>query len=346
LIQVLVIPEVYDTGSPTACAYLRLVLPLTIRSSNSAIDIRFVSLERLHSLQGDVIIAQRVSVKTQADIDTILTYRARTGAKLIYDIDDDLLALGEDHPEKDSYAALVGIVRQMLLAADQTWVSTHVLAERYQHLSEKIVVLPNRLDPRIWKARRIEHCSDKPIRFIYAGTPSHQLDYEQLIAPSFQKLRLEFGRNVELQLIGLRKNSEAEGTFETTLPSGVAGSYPAFASWIQTISEIDIGLAPLVDTYFNRAKSNIKWLEYSALGVASILTDNEAYRGRNERSNLPAMLVEPSVDAFHDAMRHLVVDRRRTVELGEAAHRVVSSSLSDTSDNQHRHSLIESIVSE
>ena len=37
--------------------------------------------------------------------------------------------------------------------------------------------------------------------------------------------------------------------------------------------DMDIGVAPLRDNTFNRAKSNLRWLEYSALGIPSVMSD-------------------------------------------------------------------------
>jgi glycosyltransferase involved in cell wall biosynthesis len=40
---------------------------------------------------------------------------------------------------------------------------------------------------------------------------------------------------------------------------------------------IDIAIAPLIDTKFNRSKSNIKWLESSMLEIPMVLSDIPPY---------------------------------------------------------------------
>ena len=40
----------------------------------------------------------------------------------------------------------------------------------------------------------------------------------------------------------------------------------------------DVGLAPLADTRFNSAKSDIKLLDYLALGILPVVQDSAAYR--------------------------------------------------------------------
>ena len=45
----------------------------------------------------------------------------------------------------------------------------------------------------------------------------------------------------------------------------------------QLISQVDINLAPLVDSIFNRAKSEIKWLEAAMVKVPTIASDIGAF---------------------------------------------------------------------
>ena len=79
--------------------------------------------------------------------------------------------------------------------------------------------------------------------------------------------------------------------------------YPLFVGWLREQRPCwHIGLAPLRDTEFNRYKSELKWLEYTALGLAVVASDRAAYaavqdgvRGRLVADN-PAAWAEAIVE--------------------------------------------------
>jgi hypothetical protein len=93
-----------------------------------------------------------------------------------------------------------------------------------------------------------------------------------------------------------------------------AAEYPALLSRLG----IDIGLAPLHDTTFNRAKSDIKYLEYSAIGAVTIASPVAPYLSsiRKERG----MLVRPNnMDGWSRAINVAVGDPHLRQRLGAAA---------------------------
>jgi hypothetical protein len=68
-----------------------------------------------------------------------------------------------------------------------------------------------------------------------------------------------------------------------------------------------IGLAPLRDTSANRAKTNNKYREYGACGIAGIYSDLPPYRGSVEPM-ITGLMVEPSGDAWLSAITRLAVE--------------------------------------
>ena len=54
-------------------------------------------------------------------------------------------------------------------------------------------------------------------------------------------------------------------------------SMHTFYDWLAKNSNWDIGIIPLTDTQFNRCKSELKYIEFSALGIPVIASDMNVY---------------------------------------------------------------------
>jgi len=92
--------------------------------------------------------------------------------------------------------------------------------------------------------------------------------------------------------------------------------YAAYARALKNLAP-DIGLAPLEDTPFNRCKSAVKWLEYSALGAAGVYADLAPYAPvRHGETGLKAG-ADP--DLWEDALMRLVADKTLRRDMGERA---------------------------
>ena len=87
---------------------------------------------------------------------------------------------------------------------------------------------------------------------------------------------------------------------------------PEITPWVSLdrypheVAKFDIGLAPLNNTVFNRAKSWLKMLEYAALGVPCIGADVGEYRELNAQYGI-GLLAGPS--EWHSVLDRLIKDR-------------------------------------
>lgn len=73
----------------------------------------------------------------------------------------------------------------------------------------------------------------------------------------------------------------------------------------------DIGLVPLLDEDFNQiGKSDLKFLEYTAIGAATVASNVGQYRHTISNKNT-GMLVENTDDDWYEAIQYLADDKRR-----------------------------------
>ncbi len=105
----------------------------------------------------------------------------------------------------------------------------------------------------------------RQLKLIYAsGTYSHKQDFEMIESVVYELL-CQY-THVHLSILGAAQVSERI----LALPN--VSNYPLleYSAMLKFISEHDVMLMPLVDNIFNRAKSSVKFVEASAVGVATI----------------------------------------------------------------------------
>lgn len=192
------------------------------------------------------------------------------GGMTVFDTDDDYWTL---HPENPVYAfwdadKLRGM-KQIVHATKLVTTTTPELVEVLKPMNKNVRMLPNMLPDRYWPQSRKPTNTGEPLVIGWAGSPGHQPDV-RMIGPALVQILDEFP-HVELHLAGARPGwipphprvREVE-TVELDQYAGI-------------LSGFDIGIAPLVDNKFNRGKSDLKFLEYSRVGMPCVLSRVSPY---------------------------------------------------------------------
>jgi GT2 family glycosyltransferase len=279
--RIAIVPERYDTGGLTPCAYIRLLQPLDHPSIGGGFDITLADTETVFHSAADIIVTQRYAIPDIAMANRLADHAHRTGAKLLFDLDDDLLNVPTSHPESEKLRPLAEVVRRMLTVADVVWVSTPELAKSLATIRPDAIEMENRLDERLWiRGPAPRPFWDDPVRILCMGTTTHDRDFA-MIEPVLVRLKGEYGDRIVIDVIGMTSQSELPAELNRIGPPiHATRSYPGFVDWLTSMQpRWHIGLAPLLDTPFNRGKSPIKAMEYAALGLAVLASDTSVYRG-------------------------------------------------------------------
>jgi SAM-dependent methyltransferase len=159
--------------------------------------------------------------------------------------------------------------------SDAFIVSTNFLKESLSGLfpGKPIHVIPNSIDFERWDnakpANSLEAKKDGVVRIGYTGCANHSGDME-IVKPVLLALLEEFP-NLEViiaQDMGAFSDIK-HPRFRVLKQWANIIDYPAMVKgW-----DMDIGIAPLRDNNFNRAKSNLRWLEYSALKIPTVASN-------------------------------------------------------------------------
>ncbi|MDQ7832604.1 MAG: glycosyl transferase family 1 [Desulfovibrionaceae bacterium] len=233
------------------------------------------------------------------------------GKPVVYEVDDHFEAMPPDHPMAPRLAPAAAHRRELAMRAQAVCVSTPELARVFSHVPGRVAVVPNLVDEAIFfPFSRSPEPADRAVRIVYAGSPTHSSDLD-MIAPALTGILDRFGHAVELFFFGC--GPKDPGLADRAGRLDFTDDYTAYARSLSRLAP-DIGLAPLRDTPFNRAKSNIKALEYAALGVAGVYADLPPYQGPGGGPGPFGPLAGPDPDQWEKTIAALVTDaalRRR-----------------------------------
>ncbi|CAN7684320.1 glycosyltransferase [Rhizobium rhizogenes] len=295
-----------DREFPQSSAFIRLLCPLTTDEAYGEIDFNLVPAKAAsHSRNADITIVQRTAYDTMEDASAFLDLCKTTNSKLIVDNDDAFCFIDESHPEFDLYKSRIAGLNLLLENANANWVSTNVLRAAYSNLSKRPIVVQNAIDPRLWRNYRKPKYNPQGIpRLVYAGSATHDDDFEMILG-ALDSVSQTY--RFKLTIIGAVRNPPTRDWIEILPPPRTAQSYPRFVRWFREQGPFDIGLAPLKDTPFNAAKSDLKLLDYGALGIFPVASKGPSYTETLNRLGSGA-LVENTTDAWTATLTELLAD--------------------------------------
>lgn len=128
----------------------------------------------------------------------------------------------------------------------------------------------------------------------------------------------------EFRLVGPRDGLDKAVGVSLAANISCAGNIP-FDRWPMYVNTLGVGVAPLADTRFNRSKSALKPLEYSALGIPSIMSPRAEYARLNRVYGIGNLADTPR--AWLKTMRDLAGDGARRFEESERDRRTVKDHL-------------------
>lgn len=254
------------------------------------------------------IIVQRDAVGPDI-VDSFISRCAANSIPYNVELDDDLLSddarrrLVEGGYDEEALDGLATLIR----GADEVSVSTDVLKHRLGALHDRIVVVPNELDDALWTAGApVPSAPILPVdevRVLYMGSSTHADDLA-LLRDVFTGLTARDGRRIVLDVVGV---SESDAAWFTRVPIPRSfDQYPRLVAWLR--GEADrwhLAVAPLRETPFNEAKSDLKFLEYTLLGLPTIASRVGPYKALDQHG---ATLVPNNVEAWRSAILASVDD--------------------------------------
>lgn len=330
--------------SPSGCYWYRIKHPMDALATHG------VPTEMMQ-LDTDIILDNLKTIQVYGiypfSFEKVLKYLKEEGKKIVYDLDDALDMIEPTNPfyyavKKDAFSE-----QEIFKYADHITVSTPFIAQYARKKTDKpITIVPNCYIAEEWNFPRIE----KPtIRIGFAGSCTHIEDL-LMVLPAIKNLQKKY--DITFVLMGFGKEDyptwlrqfafasppegkKALGEFVTILEDMKYEWVPFtdFQNYPRQLVNLglDIGLCPLKNTPFNRARSASKAMEYLLSGAIAVASNLEPYQ--NEPTSI---LVND--DQWEQELEKLIFD-------GEKAKEIYNKHLQWIKDNRNINTQIELLKS-
>ena len=288
-------------------------------------------------MAADVIVFQRPMQKEMLEAAKLLKQK---GKVIIYDNDDTYTAnsgvpkqmssILEEQIDK-KLESIDATLKEFVSIADVVTTTTEFLADEYRPLNPNTVVLPNMVDPDDWsKPKRNE--GDK-IRIGLVGSVVNNQDYTPI-----KNILKELSEREDVQLVILGLPPKIKATeyvqqfykteYEFWQSHNIEWQpFVPHEDYNDTLNNLalDIMLIPRADNYFNRCKSNVKFLEAAMCQIpviAQSFPDGKSPYEANPKDK-DYLLLANSEDEWREQIEKLM-DKQTRRELGEKAYEYVT----------------------
>jgi glycosyltransferase involved in cell wall biosynthesis len=279
-------------------------------------------------LDADVVVFHRPNDHRSKDI---ALHLRSVGKKIVMDNDDtykgiDTQKLGLKFKQVDQ------AVDDFVKIADMVTCSTEYLAQEYRKINPNVVVLPNCVDPLDWPEP--ERNEGEKVRIGFVGSVALNNDFDE-----FKPTLMELNKRSDVQLVLFSLPPKIPATeqmvqklykddYEFWLNLNVEWQpFVMMEDYAETLNnlKLDIMVIPRKDDYFNRCKSNIKFLESSMLEIPVVAQGfedgNSPYQSDPDDASHMSVVVDNS--KWMEALDPLIADREKRRTMGKIAREYV-----------------------
>lgn len=341
-----------DSGN-FGCYVVRCLLPLVANGwDGDHTSIHYFAKtpenKSLAAQASDIVVFHRPDDPRKLELAMILK---KMGKKIVVDNDDTFKDEGSvklnswfnAERVKKGLSQINKIVDAFVIEADLVTCSTEFLAEEYRKLNKKVVVLPNYIDP-FYFDEPLRNETDV-VRIGITGSIGMSSDLD-VLAPIIK--HYENDPRVKIVFFSLPPNRldnpmvskayENEYNFLDSVnvewhPTVNAGVYYDKVNSLK----LDLMLIPRADNYFNRCKSNLKFIESSMFEIPIIAQGFEDGKSpyQIDPEDSKHMVIVTDNSQWIPEIEKLIVDKEKRREMGRKAREYVTEKY-DINKNAHK----------
>ena len=304
-------------GEKLVCAPVRIHIPNTFLLTEPNLSTVTVNPERSYRFFTEEQFANRIfinqrrtfgSFKRGADF---FGRMQRIGYLYVTEMDDHPV-LWQKSYEETGWINFIG--------AHAVQTSTEYLADFLRQYNPNVKVFANHLR-RVLPLREFNNDADKPVT-IFFGALNRDKDFEEIL-PVINQFAEEYGDRLAFRIIARKKIFDSIQSENKTLvgnPRIYDGQFVPANRYEETLRESDIALLPLLDNQFNRAKSDLKFIECAGNGAA-VLASPVVYE-KTLRDGETGFIFHDTKE-FADKLRVLIDNADKRREMATAAYEYV-----------------------
>ena len=213
----------------------------------------------------DVILIQRQEANSALEG---MAKQIKHGKILLTDIDDNIWSVPKDVIEMRQFWTkdkIQGFERTLKICHAVT-TSTPFLAKIIKRFNKNVFVVPNLVN-----SFEFSKPENRAIRIGWGGSTTHLPDFTPEFISVLLKLKKEYKDKIELVMMGITPlELIGHSTFYRFIDPY---KYLAF---IRAVN-LDIAIIPCANNFFNDARSNVKFLEWSAIKAATVSAPATSY---------------------------------------------------------------------
>jgi len=187
----------------------------------------------------------------------------------------------------------------------------------YGRFNDNVFITPNAIDFREWGGAIVKH-PGKNVRVLYTGAANHQEDFLWVRKP-LEELQQKHD-NVTIVFVGTDWKHMGNDLDYNRVEVHAWVDIDAYPYLMKSLA-CHIGIAPISESSFNDCRSELKWMEYSALKMATVATNYGPYKRSMVDGKTGLLVMEQ--DEWLDALSTLVEKPRLRNMLGRNAYREV-----------------------
>lgn len=255
-----------SVGDGTSFYRLWGVLPF-LKREHSGINISDISNNRYidwNDLIGfDIFIFQRPFTEQHF---AAIKMAKNMGIKVVIDYDDDLFNIPQENPVYLDFKDKKKTMELMCSIADEIWVSTEAIKDTIRKWNKNVSVIPNAHNDYLFPVDKKKEFNLETKKVAYRGGTTHEVDVYSHIDD--WSIIINGNKDFDFYFLGARfpyMESICGDNYNAMVGMHIIDYFKFFCNL-----NPNIFIYTLKNTQFNKAKSNISWIEATYAGAAVI----------------------------------------------------------------------------